>query len=60
MIFEDLCLRSVTRVERSVIQKWDFIGSGEKKSHFHANLTGISHETNDNDLNGKLNWSYAL
>ena len=53
-------MRSVTRVERSVIQKGDFIGSGEKKSHFHANLTGIPHETNDNDLNGKLNWSYAL
>ena len=50
------------RVERSVIQKCDFIGSGEKKSHFYANLTGILHETNANSLNEKLNnyWSYAL
>ena len=46
------------RVERHVIQKCDFIGSGEKKSHFHANVTGIPHETND--LNEKLNWHYAL
>ena len=46
------------RVERSVIQKCDFIGSGEKKSHFYANVTGIPHETND--LNEKLNWHYAL
>ena len=46
------------RVERHVIQKCDFIGSGEKKSHFHANVTGIPHETND--LIEKLNWHYAL
>ena len=42
-----------------MIQKCDFIGSGEKKSHFHANLTEIPHETNDNNLNEKLNWCYA-
>ena len=48
------------RVERSVIKKCDFIGSGEKKSHFYANLTGIPHETNANSLNEKLNWCYVL
>ena len=34
-----------------MIQKCDFIGSGETKSLFQANLTGIPHETNDNKLN---------
>ena len=41
-------------VIKSVIQKWDFIGSGEKKSHFQANLTGIPHETNNNNFNENI------
>ena len=47
-------------MERSVIQKCDFIGSGEKKSHFHTSFTLHSHEANNNSLNEKLNWCYAL